>query len=192
MSKRNRKFVQWRTQREWVKSEAQLWQKKEGIFWLNWTLKPAPFIPTGNSESSCCCFWTFKSTLRRKLKVGNTKAHKCAVKPTLTQQNKSSCLQFCSKHVDLGHGWFCRHDEIRHVHKQWFYLTKSTWKYYLRVEINKQYRTTKCKRYCTDVMLLEAVSRPRWNAHRNCSFDGKIKVWSISVRECCREQVGIV
>ncbi|XP_056688897.1 uncharacterized protein [Spinacia oleracea] len=53
-------------------------------------------------------------------------------------------------------------------------MTKGTQRYYLLPGELGPYRSCKSKRFITKVMFLCAVARPRFNANKECIFDGKI------------------
>lgn len=70
-------------------------------------------------------------TLHRTVNRRIVWAHTMAVKPTLSQENESSRLQFCAEHI--GVDWSTSVDVMEfvlvHVDKKWFYFTKNTRQY---------------------------------------------------------------
>ncbi|TBU00910.1 hypothetical protein CWI39_1540p0010 [Hamiltosporidium magnivora] len=87
------------------------------------------------------------------------------VKPTLTDKNKMDRLKFCLSKVNLANNGDFLFDDLYdyvHVDEKWFYLTK---------------------RFITKIMFMAAVARPRYDAHRNLYFDGKIGIWQFVYKE---------
>jgi hypothetical protein len=67
--------------------------------------------------------------------------------------------------------------DVVHIDEKWFNLCQNTRTYYLLEGEEEPHRTTKSKRFSTKVMFLCAVARPRHDAHRNHTFDGKLGIW---------------
>ncbi|XP_074290205.1 uncharacterized protein LOC141616937 [Silene latifolia] len=120
------------------------------------------------------------STCHRWVKEGIIKTHTNAIKPALTQDNKHLRLHFvmgklvfdrllrCIKFFDMG--------TIVHIDEKWFYMTKSTSRYYIGSTEPAPYRACKSKRYFTKIMFMCAVSRPTYKENREVEFDGKLGI----------------
>jgi hypothetical protein len=128
------------------------------------------------------------STLHNRIKEGLIRAHSSAVKPFLTDANKLTRLQYVLSMVEplsantLTPNFREMYDTI-HVDEKWFYLTKTTVKYYLAKGEPEPHRTCKSKRFITKVMFLAAVARPRWDSSRNQWFDGRLGIWPFVYQE---------
>ncbi|KAF0775532.1 hypothetical protein AaE_000768 [Aphanomyces astaci] len=64
-----------------------------------------------------------------------------------------------------------------HVDEKWFNLTTVKKAFYAYEDEDLPKRRLKSKRYITKVMFLAAVTRPRYDHHKKCIFDGKIGIW---------------
>ncbi|KAL6530492.1 hypothetical protein OROMI_028381 [Orobanche minor] len=71
-------------------------------------------------------------------------------------------------------------NHIVHIDEKWFYLTKSSEKYYLHPDEPDPYRSCKSKKFITKVMFLCAVSRPIYNLDGTLIFDGKIGIFPLT------------
>ncbi|KAF0709244.1 hypothetical protein AaE_012926, partial [Aphanomyces astaci] len=114
-----------------------------------------------------------RGSLHRYLKAGMFRAHSNAIRPTLTDANKYNRMKFA-----LG---FVQHDmefdellDYVHIEEKWFYITKTTRRYYLVPGEREPERKCKNKRFVTKVMFLTAVARPRFNEDTQKWWDGKI------------------
>ncbi|XP_026438869.1 uncharacterized protein LOC113337402 [Papaver somniferum] len=121
-----------------------------------------------------------KSTVHRRVKEGSIKAHSNAMKPGLKLSTKISRLKHCLSMVDeiLSPAKF--HDMYNRIHidEKWFYMSKTSQKYYLHPLEEEPLRTCHSKRFLPKVMFLSAVARPRFDAAGNVIFDGKIGIWA--------------
>ncbi|XP_042027099.1 uncharacterized protein LOC121774260 [Salvia splendens] len=63
---------------------------------------------------------------------------------------------------------------IVHIDEKWFYMTKTSDRYYLLPDEDVPYRSCKSKRFITKVMFMAAVSRPLCGPDGEIIFDGKI------------------
>lgn len=122
-----------------------------------------------------------KSTLHRRIKEGDIRAHTNAIKPFLTDENKKVRLTFCLeklKQASLStNPEFDEMFNVVHIDEKWFYQTKESERYYLLPEESDLIRTCKSKRFITKVMFLAAVARPRFDDDNNTQFDGKIGIF---------------
>jgi hypothetical protein len=125
-----------------------------------------------------------RSTLQRRIKDGDIRAHSSVVKPFLTGYNMLKRLKFCVSMLDpVNPGLFQDMMDRIHIDEKWFYITKANRTYYLAPDEAEPHRTCKSKKYITKVMFMAAVARPRWDSYRNVQFDGKIGIFPFVVRE---------
>ena len=124
-----------------------------------------------------------KTTLISRMKDGELRSHSNAIKPFLTTENTKSRVEFCHLHLNLNRGYFNDTFDVVHIDEKWFYITENATKFYLGKDEPDPLRTTKSKRFTKKVMFLAAVSRPRWDPHRKCYFDGKLRIWPFVTKE---------
>ena len=121
------------------------------------------------------------STLHRRVKEGTIRRHTNAIKPSLSDANKTERLKFCLSMLEnesLAHEpKFNNMYNIVHIDEKWFYMTKKMEKYYLLPEEDVPHRTCQSKNYITKVMFLAAMARPRFDEEGNETFSGKIGVF---------------
>ncbi|XP_042012579.1 uncharacterized protein LOC121761058 [Salvia splendens] len=119
-----------------------------------------------------------KTTIGRFIKSNQLKPHTSAVKPTLTETNKIARMKWCLAHIQptLAECKLLYHSmhNIVHIDKEWFYMTKTSDRYYLLPDEDEPYRSCKSKRSITKVMFMAAVSRPLIGSDGEITFDGKI------------------
>ncbi|XP_042032989.1 uncharacterized protein LOC121779679 [Salvia splendens] len=119
-----------------------------------------------------------KTTIGRFLKRNQLKPHTSAIKPTLTETNKIARIKWCLSHIQptLAEGKLLYHSmhNIVHIDEKWFYMTKTSDRYYLLPDEDVPYRSCKSKRFITKVMFMAAVSRPLCGPDGDIIFDGKI------------------
>ncbi|XP_031112047.1 uncharacterized protein LOC116016020 [Ipomoea triloba] len=128
-----------------------------------------------------------KTSLHRRVKEGSLKSHSNAIKPMLTEENRKVRLQFCISMIDSSSShnnpsFIDMYDRI-HIDEKWFFLSRTSQKYYLLPEEDEPYRTCKSKKFITKVMFLCAVARPRFDLERNEMFDGKIGMFPFVYKE---------
>ena len=70
-------------------------------------------------------------------------------------------------------------EDLIHVDKKWFYLTKDGQRFIIAADEEEPYRHVQHKSFLTKVMFLCAVARPRYDTNKNAWFDGKIGIWPI-------------
>lgn len=66
---------------------------------------------------------------------------------------------------------------VVHIDEKWFYMTKSTDRYYLFPDEYEPYRSFKNKRFITNVMFMCAVSKPEFGTYGQTLFDDKIGIF---------------
>ncbi|KAL4581255.1 hypothetical protein LXL04_017465 [Taraxacum kok-saghyz] len=128
-----------------------------------------------------------KSTLHRRIKEGELIPHTNSIKPDLTDVNKTKRLEFCLSMITrpLLNSNPTFHDmfNIIHIDEKWFYISKSSKRYYLVPGEDEPLRTCKSKKFITKVMFLAAVARPRFDAIGNEFFFGKIGIFPLTTKE---------
>ncbi|GMI77351.1 hypothetical protein HRI_001404400 [Hibiscus trionum] len=131
-----------------------------------------------------------KSTLHRRIREGLIKPHTNAIKPYLTDANKRVRLQFCLSMLQPGtlttSPLFIDMFNIVHIDEKWFYLSKTSERYYLHPHEVEPFRSCKSKRFITKVMFLAAVARPCFDEFSNCMFSGKIGIFPFVFKEPAR------
>ncbi|XP_050217419.1 uncharacterized protein LOC126668255 [Mercurialis annua] len=127
-----------------------------------------------------------KTTLHRRIKEGEIKAHSNSLKPFLTEDNKKVRLKFCIDMINQGtinsRPLFTDMYDHVHIDEKWFYLTKVSQKYYLHPQEIEPLRTCKSKRFITKVMFLAAVARPNVRTSDEI-FSGKIGIFPFIFKE---------
>ncbi|XP_042067380.1 uncharacterized protein LOC121810697 [Salvia splendens] len=86
-----------------------------------------------------------KTTIGRFLKSNQLKPHTSAIKPTLTETNKIARMKWCLSHIQptLAEGKLLYHSmhNIVHIDEKWFYMTKTSDRYYLLLDEDMSYRS---------------------------------------------------
>lgn len=122
-----------------------------------------------------------KTTLFRRPKEGRFRRHTNAIKPTITEENKKARVRYALSMLDpqsLPHEpKFLDMYNTIYIDEKWFYRTKGTQKFYLANDEEDPLRTTQSKHFIEKVMFLAAVARPRFDAEKNITFDGKIGIF---------------
>ena len=65
----------------------------------------------------------------------------------------------------------------------WFYMTKTSDRYYLLPDEIESYRACKSKRFITNVMFMCVVCRPQIAGDGEVTFDGKIGIFPFTTME---------
>ncbi|XP_042035315.1 uncharacterized protein LOC121781669 [Salvia splendens] len=122
-----------------------------------------------------------KSTAGRWVKGNKIRPHTNAIKPALTDVNKITRMRWSLSHIQptISEGKLTYHamHNIVHIDEKWFYMTKTSDRYYLLPEEDEPYRSCKSKRFITKVMFICAVSRPMFGSDGQPIFDGKIDIF---------------
>ena len=133
------------------------------------------------------------SSLHRMLRTGHFRRHTSALKPHLTEENKVARVAYALDEIDMatlvGGGGVVQFKDMYDrvdIDEKWFYQTEDGKRYILigsEDEPDDQeaapHRRVRHKNHITKVMFLCAQARPRWDAHRNQYWDGKIGLWPI-------------
>lgn len=128
-----------------------------------------------------------KSTVHRRIKEGLIRPHSNALKPYLSEECKKARLRFCLSMLEPNtletQPRFKDMYNYVHIDEKWFYMSKEAERYYILPNENEPHRTCKSKRFITKVMFLAAVARPRFDAHGNEEFSGKIGIFPFTCKE---------
>ena len=127
-------------------------------------MKHIPIRRRTNIRSLLNALVVSKSTVHGQIKEGSIRAHSNAVKPYLSDDNKKASLEFCLSMVDYGTisakpSFINMHNRI-HINEKWFYMSKTSQKYYFHLDETEPYRTYKSKRFIPKIMFLAVVARP--------------------------------
>ncbi|CAH9102271.1 unnamed protein product [Cuscuta epithymum] len=131
-----------------------------------------------------------KSQVHRLVQAGEIRSHSSAIKPFLTEENMKKRLEFCllklnPRSIGLTPTFDAFYNYV-HIDEKWFFLSKTTQKYYLHPAEIDPVRTCKSKRFITKVMFLTAVARPRFGRNEEVLFDGKIGIFPFTVIEAAK------
>ncbi|CAL5001422.1 unnamed protein product [Urochloa decumbens] len=118
-----------------------------------------------------------KSTLYNCFKEGYFRRHTNDLKFSLTDPNKIARVKYCLSMMDALSLSFNPMYNIVYIDEKWFYRTRKNQKYYLANDEERPQRTVKSKNFIEKVMFLAVVTRPRYDANGNCTFDGKIGIF---------------
>ena len=70
-------------------------------------------------------------------------------------------------------------EDLIHIDKKWFYLTKDGQRLIMAADEAEPYRHVQHKSFLMKIMFLCVMARPRYNMNKNTWFDGKIGMWPI-------------
>jgi hypothetical protein len=105
------------------------------------------------------------------------------LKPVLTPPNKLKRLEYVLNHTKSVAGnnskLYHHYNDTVFVDEKWFYCSRSKERYLLAPGEKEPARSAVSRRNIQKVMFLCAVTRPRYDAHRKVTFDGKIGIWPI-------------
>ena len=108
------------------------------------------------------------------------RVHTSSLKPTLMEENKMSRMELVLSFVDKNNtSKFENMEDLIHIDKKWFYLTKDGQCLIIVADEEEPYRHVQHKSFFTKIMFLCVVARPRYDTRRNAWFDGKIGIWPI-------------
>ncbi|XP_042059698.1 uncharacterized protein LOC121804255 [Salvia splendens] len=104
-----------------------------------------------------------KSTVCRMVKANHLRLHTNVVKPLLTASNKLTIMKWGLTHVlPVVHNGMVKYHTMHnvvHIDEKWFFMIKSTDRYYLLPDEEEPYRSCKSKRFITKVMFMCVVCR---------------------------------
>ncbi|XP_057770789.1 uncharacterized protein LOC131013599 [Salvia miltiorrhiza] len=122
-----------------------------------------------------------KSLVGVWIKEKKIRAHTNAIKPLLTQQNRLSRLTWSLSQLSAisanGRIKFQPMYNTIHIDEKWFYLTKTSDRYYLLPDEIEPYRACKSKRFIEKIMFIAVVSRPQYDNEGKMIFDGKFGIF---------------
>ncbi|XP_047965195.1 uncharacterized protein LOC125209651 [Salvia hispanica] len=122
-----------------------------------------------------------KSTVGSWVKQGKLRPHTNAIKPALTDMNKLARVRWSLSQLQPriadGKVPYQSMQNIVHIDEKWFYMTKSSDRYYLLPGEEEPYRSCKSKRFITKVMFMCAVSRPLFGSEGQALYDGKVGIF---------------
>ncbi|XP_042044931.1 uncharacterized protein LOC121790904 [Salvia splendens] len=128
-----------------------------------------------------------KSTVGRFVKQNQLRPHTNAIKPLLSASNKVARMRWGLSHIQplIVNGMLKYHPmhNVVHIDEKWFYMTKTSDRYYLLPDENEPYRSCKSKRFITKVMFMCAVCRPHFAENGEVIFDGKIGIFPFTTME---------
>ena len=106
--------------------------------------------------------------------------HMSFLKPTLMDENKVSRMELALSFINKNDTSKFEHmEDLIHIDKKWFYLTKDGQRFIIAADEAEPYRHVQHKSFLTKIMFLCAVARPRYDMNKNAWFDGKIRIWPI-------------
>ena len=138
-----------------------------------------------------CCRKTYHSTVksigvslstvqRMLLQRDVCRIHTSFLKPTLMDENKISRMELALSFIDKNNtSKFENMEDLIHINKKSFYLTKDGQRYIIAADEAEPYRHVQHKSFLTKIMFLCAVATPRYDTNKNAWFDGKIGIWPI-------------
>ena len=80
-------------------------------------------------------------------------------------------------------------EDLIHIDKKWFYLTKDGQCFIIAADEAEPYRHVQHKSFLTKIMFLCVVARPRYDTNKNTWFDGKIGIWPIGKWEPVKQSL---
>jgi len=96
-------------------------------------------------------------------------------------ENKKARVQYILSMLNMntpGAPIFSSMYNLVYIDEKWFYRTRRNQKYYLANDEEKPQRAVRSKNFIEKVMFLAVVSRPRFDSDGNCTFHGKIGIFS--------------
>ena len=116
--------------------------------------------------------------------------HTSSLKPTLMDENKVSRMELSLSFINKNDTSKFEHmEDLIHIDKKWFYLTKDGQRFIIAADKAEPYRHVQHKSFLMKIMFLCAVARPRYNMNKNAWFDGKIGNWSIRKWEPAKQSL---
>ncbi|XP_057808852.1 uncharacterized protein LOC131023326 [Salvia miltiorrhiza] len=128
-----------------------------------------------------CGIGCSKTTVGRWIQSGLIRAYTNAIKPDLMAPNKLLRLRFSLEALEWDRivrssSFKSTHNTV-HIDEKWFYITKTSQRFYLTPEETEPHRTCKSKKFIQKVMFMCAVCRPVFDDDGSCLFDGKIGIF---------------
>ncbi|VFQ95494.1 unnamed protein product [Cuscuta campestris] len=140
-----------------------------------------PLRKRTNVRSLAAAIGKPKSTVHEWIKRGLLRSHSKAIKPYLTDANKISRLRFCLDQVEPYsmsiHPRFKSFHNVLHIDEKWFFMSKTSQKFYLLPDEADPYRACKSKRFIANVMFLCVVGRALFGDNGEVLWDGKVGIF---------------
>ena len=138
-----------------INYEEKLRKKKKNIQPQLDGIAQIPLNRRSSLRSTASAVGVSLTILHRRLKDGDLRKHNSIIKPTLSQQHRLRRVDFCKSFLCfLDRRKFYDMNDVIHVDKKWFYLTKVKRKYYLGNDEPNPHPTLRSKRFITKVMFL--------------------------------------
>ncbi|XP_026423571.1 uncharacterized protein LOC113319535 [Papaver somniferum] len=149
-----------------------------------------PFRRRTNIRSTTKALGMSKTTVWRRIKDGSIKAHSNAIKPGFSLKTRIARLKHCLEMLDesVSPAVFSGMYDRIHIDEKWFYMSKTTQKYYLHPMEASPVRRCTSKNFIPKVMFLSALARPRYDEYVNTPFDGKIGMWVFVFMEAAKRK----
>ncbi|XP_026435503.1 uncharacterized protein LOC113333202 [Papaver somniferum] len=149
-----------------------------------------PFRRRTNIRSTAKALGMSKTTVWRRIKDGSIKAHSNAIKPGFSLKTRITRLKHCLEMLDesVSPAVFSGMYDRIHIDEKWFYMSKTTQKYYLHPMEAPPVRRCTSKNFIPKVMFLSALARPRYDEYVNTPFDGKIGMWAFVFMEAAKRK----
>ena len=144
-------------------------------------LKEIPWRRHETYHSTAKAMGVALSTVQRMLLHRDVcQVHTSSLKPMLTEENKMSRMELALSFIDKNNtSKFENMEDLIHINKKWFYLTKDGQCFIIAADEEEPYRHIQHKSFLTKIMFLCAVARPRYDTNKNAWFDRKIGIWPI-------------
>ena len=131
---------------------------------------------------------TLSTVQRMLLQRDVCRIHMSSLKPTLMEENKMSRMELALSFIEKNNASkFENMEDLIHIDKKWFYLTKDGQRFIIVAYEEELYRHVQHKLFLTKIMFLCAVARPRYDMNKNAWFDGKIGIWPIRKWEMAKQ-----
>ena len=160
-------------------------------------LKEIPWRHCETYHSTVKAMGVALSTVQRMLLRRDVcRIHTSSLKPTLSDESKMSRMELALSFIEINNTSKSENmEDLIHIDKKWFYLTKDGQCFIIAVDEEDPYRHVQHKSPLTKIMFLCAVAWPRYNTNKNAWFDGKIGIWPIrkwepakwSSKKCAKE-----
>lgn len=128
-----------------------------------------------------------KTMVHKRFREGYFRRHTNDLKFSLTDENKKARVKYCLSMLQALYGQndpsFKPLYNVVYIDEKWFYRTRRNQKYYLANDEERPHREVKNKNFIEKVMFLAVVTRPRFDEHGNCTFDGKLGIFPFTYVE---------
>lgn len=132
-----------------------------------------------------------RPVLQRTMKYGMLLRTTSAIKPLLTDENKSAWVAYYKSFVGADNCFLDMLDRVD-IDEKRFYITRSTQSHIIIPGATIPNRTCKHKSHIEKVMCLTVVAHPRQNPSVGEWWDGKVETWFFISKKWRSEQQRIV